>query len=556
MILATAASEAASTDIDTLVLVTTLFGGLAIFLLGMDRMTESLRLVAGSRLRTVLAKLTSNRFTGLLTGAGVTAVIQSSSVTTVLVVGFISSGLMTLEQAISVIVGANVGTTITAQIIAFEVETLALAAVAIGFGVTFFSKRLDRQAQGNVVMGLGLVFFGMTLMGDAMSPLRSSETFIDLMARLENPFLGILVGAAFTALVQSSSATTGIVIVLAQQGLITLDTGIALVLGANVGTSITALLAALGKPRDAMWAAVAHTLFNVGGVLIWLPFLNLLSNTMADLGGGTAREIANAHTTFNVANALIFIWFVPQMAALVTRLVPDRGGEGPTVKAKYLDPELLRTPALALDRARQELRRMGNRVSGMLDAVLPAILSGTRWTLLEIAQMDDEVDDLHAQIIEYLGEVSRRSLAEDLTSELLALMEATNDLEAIGDIIETNLVGLGLARVEQGLEVSEQTQSVLVEFHSAVSEALDEAVDAVAELDARAGKSVGKMKRDINALEEAAAAHQAERLIDDAPDRVANYRLEIDVVANLKRVFYFAKRMARTAAPRDSELAL
>ncbi|HSF84462.1 MAG TPA: Na/Pi cotransporter family protein [Acidimicrobiia bacterium] len=556
MILATAASEAASTDIDTLVLVTTLFGGLAIFLLGMDRMTESLRLVAGSRLRTVLAKLTSNRFTGLLTGAGVTAVIQSSSVTTVLVVGFISSGLMTLEQAISVIVGANVGTTITAQIIAFEVETLALAAVAIGFGVTFFSKRLDRQAQGNVVMGLGLVFFGMTLMGDAMSPLRSSETFIDLMARLENPFLGILVGAAFTALVQSSSATTGIVIVLAQQGLITLDTGIALVLGANVGTSITALLAALGKPRDAMRAAVAHTLFNVGGVLIWLPFLNLLSNTMADLGGGTAREIANAHTTFNVANALIFIWFVPQMAALVTRLVPDRGGEGPTVKAKYLDPELLRTPALALDRARQELRRMGNRVSGMLDAVLPAILSGTRWTLLEIAQMDDEVDDLHAQIIEYLGEVSRRSLAEDLTSELLALMEATNDLEAIGDIIETNLVGLGLARVEQGLEVSEQTQSVLVEFHSAVSEALDEAVDAVAELDARAGKSVGKMKRDINALEEAAAAHQAERLIDDAPDRVANYRLEIDVVANLKRVFYFAKRMARTAAPRDSELAL
>ena len=556
MILATAASEAASTDIDTLVLVTTLFGGLAIFLLGMDRMTESLRLVAGSRLRTVLAKLTSNRFTGLLTGAGVTAVIQSSSVTTVLVVGFISSGLMTLEQAISVIVGANVGTTITAQIIAFEVETLALAAVAIGFGVTFFSKRLDRQAQGNVVMGLGLVFFGMTLMGDVMSPLRSSETFIDLMARLENPFLGILVGAAFTALVQSSSATTGIVIVLAQQGLITLDTGIALVLGANVGTSITALLAALGKPRDAMRAAVAHTLFNVGGVLIWLPFLNLLSNTTADLGGGTAREIANAHTTFNVANALIFIWFVPQMAALVTRLVPDRGGEGPTVKAKYLDPELLRTPALALDRARQELRRMGNRVSGMLDAVLPAILSGTRWTLLEIAQMDDEVDDLHAQIIEYLGEVSRRSLAEDLTSELLALMEATNDLEAIGDIIETNLVGLGLARVEQGLEVSEQTQSVLVEFHSAVSEALDEAVDAVAELDARAGKSVGKMKRDINALEEAAAAHQAERLIDDAPDRVANYRLEIDVVANLKRVFYFAKRMARTAAPRDSELAL
>ena len=206
-------------------------------------MTESLRVVAGDRLRGILLRLTSNRFVGMLTGAGITAVIQSSSVTTVLVVGFISSGLMSFQQSLGVIIGANIGTTVTAQIIAFKVTTYALYAVAGGFAVTFLSKRGDRQAQGAVVLGLGLIFFGMSLMGDAMSPLRSSDTFIDLMASLENPFLGVAVGAGFTAIVQSSSATTGIVIVLAQQGLISLETGIALIMGANVGTAITALMA-------------------------------------------------------------------------------------------------------------------------------------------------------------------------------------------------------------------------------------------------------------------------------------------------------------------------
>ena len=285
--LATAAETVDVAEVDLVLLLIGLFGGLAIFLLGMERMTEALKLVAGDRMRDILGKLTANRFMGMVTGAGVTAVIQSSSVTTVLVVGFISSGLMTFTQSIGVIIGANIGTTITAQIIAFKVTTYALLGVAVGFGMTFFSKRPDRQAQGTALMGLGLVFFGMSLMGEAMEPLRSSETFIDAMTRLESPLFGIAVGAAFTGLIQSSSATTGIVIVLAQQGLITLETGIALILGANIGTSITALLAALGKPRDAMRAAVAHTLFNVGGVVIWIPFIGIMASAVSSVGGGT-----------------------------------------------------------------------------------------------------------------------------------------------------------------------------------------------------------------------------------------------------------------------------
>lgn len=546
-----------ATEIDYVLLFAGLLGGLAIFLLGMDRMTESLRVVAGDRLRGVLLKLTSNRFVGMLTGAGITAVIQSSSVTTVLVVGFISSGLMSFQQSLGVIVGANIGTTVTAQIIAFKVTTYALYAVAGGFAVTFLSKRGDRQAQGAVVLGLGLIFFGMSLMGDAMSPLRSSDTFIDLMASLENPFLGVAVGAGFTAIVQSSSATTGIVIVLAQQGLISLETGIALIMGANVGTAITALMASIGKPREAVRAGVAHALFNVGGAIIWIPFIGLLASFVGDIGGGNARELANAHTLFNVINALLVIGFIPLFARFIERLVPDAPEEeGRTVRVRYLDRTLLRTPSLALDRARLELLRMADRVRSMLGDILPATLHGTRWTLLEIEERDDEVDSLHRQIITYLGEISQTRLSSSETEELLGLMEATNDLEAIGDLIETNLVALGLNRAEQGLTVSQETTQVLTELHSKIVEALDLAMLALTQKNEGAARRVSKMKREVNSLERAANVHQAERLVAHEPDRVANYRLEVDVISTLKRIYYVTRRIARVSVPPEEKAGM
>jgi len=408
LVLATAEPvSASSADIDTVLLVVTLAGGLALFLLGLERLTESLRLIAGHRMRAVLRKLTANRFLGALTGAGITAVIQSSSVTTVLAVGFISSGLMTLTQSIGVIMGANVGTTVTAQIIAFDVSRWALGIVAAGFGVSFFAKRDDRRNWGTLVMGLGLVFFGMGLMADAMEPLRTYQPFIDLMARMENPLLGIVAAMLFTALVQSSSATTGVVIVLAAQGLITLDAGIALIFGANIGTSVTAQLAAIGKPREAQQAAMVHTLFNVIGVVLWIPLIGLLSSTVEGAGGGLARQLANAHTIFNVANLMIFIWFTDPLARFVERLMPAPEDEDRRVRARYLDRELLRTPTLALDRARLELLRVADRVRSMLNSILPALLDGSRSDLADVEAIDDEVDDLHGQIIAYLAAIGQ-----------------------------------------------------------------------------------------------------------------------------------------------------
>jgi phosphate:Na+ symporter len=476
-------------------------------------------------------------------------------VTTVLLVGFVTSGLMTFEQTLAVILGANIGSTVTAQLIAFKVTSYSLLAVVIGYAISFLSKNGARQAQGSAIMGLGLIFFGMSIMGDAMSPLRSADSFIDAMARMENPLLGVAVGAGFTALVQSSAATTGIVIVLAQQGLITLDSGIALILGANIGTSVTALLAAIGKPREALRASVAHTMFNVGGVLIWLPLVGVLATVVGNIGGGIGREIANAHTIFNLINAVLVIGFVPVFARVVQRIVQDRPeGVEKVITARYLDRELLRTPTLALDRARLELLRMADRVRDMLDKILPALLTGDRWTLLDIETLDDEVDALHGHIISYLGQISQTRLTEESTQELIDLMEATNDLEAIGDLIETNLVGLGMTRMEEGLTVSDKTRTVLTELHGAVTESLDLAMMALTQKNADAARRVGKMKKQINSMERSAAAHEATRLVADAPDRIAHYRFEIDVIAALKRIYYFSKRIARVSVP-DAEKA-
>ena len=332
-----------------------LLGGLALFLYGMDNLTSALKSIAGPRMRQLLSGLTRNRFQGVFTGAFTTAVIQSSSVTTVLVVGFVAAGLMRLEQSIGIIMGASLGTTVTAQIIAFKVTRFALAAVAAGFALHFLARREVIRNYGVMLLGLGLVFYGMNLMGEATLPLRSFTPFIDFMTRLQNPLVGILFGAAFTALIQSSSATIGVIIVLASQGLIELNAGIALALGANIGTTVTALLASAGKPRIALRTAMVHVLFNVLGVMLWFGFIDQLAALVrlvspaapkltgtARLAAEVPRQIANAHTLFNATNTLLFIGFTGPLAKLVTMLVPERpDAQTELAEPKYLDDALL-----------------------------------------------------------------------------------------------------------------------------------------------------------------------------------------------------------------------
>ncbi len=539
---------------DWFILIMGLLGGLAVFLLGMDRTISGFKGIAGNRLRWVLSHLTGNRLYGVATGAGITAVIQSSSVTTVILVGLISAEAMSLAQAIPVIFGANIGSTVTAQIIAFNVTKYALGVVAVGYGIEFFARRESIERIGRTVMGLGLVFFGLSLMAQAMKPLQDHPGFQDAMASISSVWIGIALGALFTALIQSSAATMAIVISLAAQGLITLDLAIALVLGANIGTSITAQLAAIGKPPEARRAAFVHTLFNVIGALIWVPFINMLADVAIRLSpeNDVARQVAWAHTVFNVANVFIFIWFTRWFARAAERVIKDRPEEPSyVIEARYLSPELLGTPSLALDRARMEIARMGTRVRDMVVEGVPAAVSGTEADLAFVAAADDEVDQLDAHIVAYLGRISEGEITREQTKELLGLLEAASDIEAIGDAVSKSLVADGRRRLDMGLVISPSTVVIINHLAAEVTTAVDIAVGAIGKGSPEAARRAINMKPEITARSAEAIEHQLERLTADEPGRVEAYRIESDIVEDLKRIYYYAKRAARVGVPEE-----
>ena len=425
-------------------------GGLALFLHGMHVMTEAISVAAGSGMSRLLGLATRNRFSAAGAGALVTAVLQSSSVVTVLVVGFTSAGLLTASKAVGVIIGANVGTTMTAQIIAFKVTTYSLALIGVGFLVQLLARQPRLKHVGGTLLGLGLVFFGMTLMSDAMAPLRQYQPFHNMMAELRNPFAGVAVGALFTALVQSSSVTTGIVIVMASQGLLDLRTGIALVFGANVGTCVTAMLATIGKPREAVRVAVVHVAFNLLGVALWIGFIPQVAWIVHALSPGGAaegevaaavpRQVANAHTLFNVGNALLFIWFTAPLARLSAWLVPESKRDAVTDGGvRYLDPYFLSQPDLALDRVRAELIHMGGLVLSMVRDGLPASIAGDQRRLAAVVARDETVDRLHAAVLAFLGRLSQEDLVGPQPQRLAAYVAVANYLENMADLVEADL---------------------------------------------------------------------------------------------------------------------
>lgn len=531
-----------------------MIGGLALFLFGMEQMSAALKALAGDGLRTILGTLTTNRFTGAAAGAIVTSIIQSSSVTTVLVVGFISAGLINFSQSIGIIMGANVGTTMTAQIIAFKVTQYALLLIGSGFMLSFFFKNERLKHFGNMTMGLGLIFFGMQLMGDSTAPLQSFAPFIDFMKNMDSPLMGIAFGALFTALVQSSSATTGIVIVLSSQGFISLDAGIALIFGANIGTCFTAWLASLGKSIEAKRAVAVHVLFNLAGVALWFFFIPQLAALVRDIspsGADTARQIANAHTVFNVSNTLIFIWFVHPLARLTIKLVPNppAGPAEPVFKTKYLDEALLPTPALALNAIRLELIRMGSSTLNITRDAINTVVRGDEASMKNLRDMDNQVDSLHAGILAYLGKLSSRELDEKQSTTLHHYLSASNYLENIGDMVETNLVEAGYDRLETGLEISPSTQKILDHFHSEVSDYVRCAIDALVTDNPRTAAEVINAKPHIHHLANEAEKHLSLRLIADEPQRVVAFQLESEIIEHLKRMYYFAKRIAKLVEP-------
>lgn len=545
---------------DGFALAANLIGGLALFLFGMDILTDALKSVAGSYLKTMLARMTHNRFVGVATGAVVTAVIQSSSITTVLLVGFISAGLISTSQSVAVIIGANIGTTVTAQLLAFKVTKLALPILAAGFFTSFLAAREEWRQNGRIFLGLGLVFFGMAVMSEAMTPLRDFKPFLDFMVSIDHPLLAVLIGALFTAVVQSSSATTGILLVMAGQGLIGLEAAIALSLGANIGTCVTAYLASIGRPSDAVRAALIHVLFNVVGVLIWIGFIEELamfarhiSPVHSELTGHERaiaempRQIANVHTLFNVANAILFVGFTTQMTRLVEWLVPDRPLAADTgAEPKYLDEKLLDTPELALDVARREIVRLGGLVSDMLEQAMPIAVSGAPVQLRQLGVMDRPIDLLHRSVIGYLRKVSLKSLLPAQSELLVALIHIANDLEQLGDHIATRIVTSATKRQQEHVVISSVTVTAIADLHAKILYALKQTLMALEEEDRAGAERTRAMKQDLSETLEAIAAHEIKRLQTDEPRRLVTYAREIELIGILDDIFRITRRIAAT----------
>lgn len=553
-----------------------LAGGLALFLHGMTMMSNAMRAMAGCRLKSIMARLAGNRLSALLTGVVITTVVQSSSVTSVIAIGFVSAGILSLGQALAVIMGAAVGSTVTAQIIAFDVSNLAYLLVAFGFGLSMWKARRIASLLGTVILGLGVLFIGLSMMSGFMAPLRSHPPFLDLMASMSNPLLGILVGAVFTAVVQSSSATLGVIIALASQGLIPLEAGIALVFGANIGTTITGLLATIGQPRTALQAAVGLFGFKLLLVLIWLPLMGLLerlTRAVSPAGEGLAlaeqlayevpRQVANVHMIVNVTTVLLLLPFTNLLAKLIVRVVGEgKPPEEATDVAPELNTVLLGMPPLAIDAARRELLRLGERVGDLLDAAVPAILDGRDAEIDALRADEDLIDRHHAAIVRFIEKVLHSERAPEISRDAMNLAEAADYLEAIADLVDREIIPLHQRHAERGRETDPQSRERLIALAEAVRNEFRRALQAVGEENRALATSVIDAKSQLRELERTVI----DASLDDSLGLMRPSALERELAESLRRGYSLIRRFVRVgtglhragmegAAARDSLLS-
>jgi len=538
-----------------------LAGGLALFLHGMTMMSNALRAMAGSRLKTIMGRLAQNRVSALLSGAAVTAIVQSSSVTSVIAIGFVSAGVLNLGQALAVIMGASVGSTVTAQIIAFDISNLAFALVAGGFGLSLWKARRVASLAGTVILGLGIVFIGLSMMSDFMAPLRTYQPFLDLIASMTNPLLGILIGAIFTAIVQSSSATLGVVIALATQGLIPLHAGIALVFGANIGTTITGLLATIGQPRAALQAALGLVSFKVLLVLIWLPLIGLLdqiTRAVSPSAEGLAlaeqlayevpRQVANVHLIVNLSTVLILLPFINLLAALIVRVTGQPAAPAEEDLAPALNTVLFEMPPMAVDAARRELRHLGERVADQLDEAIRVILDEQPAAIGALHENELLIDRHYASIVGFVEKLLQPELPADVIRTAVELVEAADYLESIGDLVDKEMIPLYQRHTERGTAISSQARAQLQALAAAVSQELRRALGAVAEADQALARAVLEAKPQVRSLERAAIEFQLEPQTADAPQRQLPTAFERALTESLRRAYSLTRRFVRVGA--------
>ncbi|NSW91544.1 MAG: Na/Pi cotransporter family protein [Firmicutes bacterium] len=525
-----------------------LLGGLAIFIYGMNLMGDGLQKTAGERMRRILEILTGNPIIGVVVGTLVTMLVQSSSATTVMVIGFVSARLMTLTQAIGVIMGANIGTTFTAQLIAFKIGNYAYIIAAIGFILYFFFKKRMLKYIGQSIFAFGLLFIGLNIMGDVMKPLAQNPVFTNLILKLgEHPVLGVLVGTISTVLIQSSSAVIAVLQNLASQpmpdgihALVSLETAIPILFGSNIGTTITAILASIGAKVNAKRAAVAHSMFNIFGTLVFIWFVPLfaefikLISPKGDEVVVISRQIANAHTFFNTFNTIIwlpFIWLLAKFVAFIVR------GEDDSIEKRvlYLDYRVLNNPIIAMNLATKELARMAKITQQMMASARLAFVMSNMEEANKVHEIEDVIDVIQTEIVKYLSTMlSRCTLTERQSVRLAGLMHVTNDIERIGDHCQ-NIAEFAEWKQDENIPFSQEALEEITDAFIQVNNMVNDSIHALHDSNIELAKRVLSEEYEVDNLEEKLRDRHLKRLNSGLCNPQAGV-IFIELIHNLERI--------------------
>ena len=525
-----------------------IMGGLGLFLYGMNLMGDGLQKSAGSKLKRIIELLTSNVIMGVLVGMVVTMVIQSSSATTVMVVGFVNAGIMSLTQAIGVIMGANIGTTVTAQLVSLDVDFLAPVALGIGIVIYMFSNKPKHKNIAEILIGFGILFTGMDFMKEAVKPLAGYQGFTDMLLSFgHHPILGVLMGFAITAIVQSSSASMGMLIALASQGLIPITAALPILYGENIGTCVTSLISSIGASRNARRAAIMHLTFNVLGSMIFMFILSkpIVAIVTAIDPTDAARQIANAHTLFNILNVIVLLPFNKLIVKLALKLVPETKGEqdDDDKVVKYIDDRMIETPSIALANIVKETLRMGEKSKESLNAAMDGIVDKSKEKIELSFKREKLINELQKSILNYLLKLSKASLNEDSRETVDALFNTVNDIERIGDHAE-NIAELAKDIVDLEISFSDVGIGELKDMYNKVVSTYTYALEAMRTSNVELACKVIKMEEQVDMMEKSCRANHMNRL-NSSSCSIESGVIYLDIISNLERVSDHAVNIAQ-----------
>ena len=531
-------------------LVIGLLGGLGLFLFGMHAMSDGMQKSAGQRMRSILTNVTRNRLVGTGIGTFVTMVIQSSSATSVMLVSFVNARLVSFRQTIPVLLGAAIGTTMTAQLIAFKITEYALLMVAIGFFLQAFTKREHLKSVGYTIFGFGVLFFGMHIMSDAMHPLREWPPFINLLITLENPWMGILFGTLFTALIQSSSAFMGIVIVLASQGLVSLETSIPLILGTNLGSSVTALLSSLKASRESKKVAVSFILIKLISVLMFAWWIHSFAGLVEQVSGSatTQRMIANAHTFVNIALTILVLPLTGLLARFVDLIMgSEEEKKEKEFKTLFIDPSIVHTPSLALSLAKQEIIRIGTIVESMFGAILNPFLNKSSKDLNYIYESEKEVNFLRDAIKDFLLKISKESVNSQRINESFQMLYSLNEFEKMGDIISGSLANRAEKWIAFNYNFSASGKKELMQYHSKIEKQIKRSLVVFEETNLQEAAQMKTKHKQYRAMSIELEKLHYDRLLEGMKESIESSKTHLEILALLSSIDSHATNIARIA---------